>query len=146
MAAVQGHLAAQRGAQLGEQLVGVEVDLLCEEHVLEVIGHARPELGRTVRAHTEVFDGRYLRERFLRRLVQRGDKVRIGRIDITGNDPTYDKVVRREIPINEGDIYSGTALKESRLRLDRRGRRKARALAHRLEAVVERGVVEGLEG
>ena len=53
--------------------------------------------------------------------VQRGDKVRIGRIDITGNDPTYDKVVRREIPINEGDIYSGTALKESRLRLDRLG-------------------------
>ena len=53
--------------------------------------------------------------------VQRGDKVRIGRIDITGNDPTYDKVVRREIPINEGDIYSGTALKESRQRLDRLG-------------------------
>ena len=53
--------------------------------------------------------------------VQRGDKVRIGRIDISGNDPTYDKVVRREIPINEGDIYSGTALKESRQRLDRLG-------------------------
>jgi len=53
--------------------------------------------------------------------VQRGEKVRIGRIDITGNDPTYDKVVRRELPINEGEIYSGSAIKEGRQRLDRLG-------------------------
>lgn len=53
--------------------------------------------------------------------IGRGDKVRIGQIDITGNDPTFDKVVRREIPINEGDIYSGTALNEARSRLDRLG-------------------------
>ena len=53
--------------------------------------------------------------------IQRGDKVRIGRIDITGNDPTFDKVIRREIPINEGDIYSGSALKEARSRLERLG-------------------------
>ncbi len=53
--------------------------------------------------------------------VQRGEKVRIGRIDITGNDPTYDKVVRREIPINEGEVYSGSAIKEGRSRLERLG-------------------------
>ena len=38
--------------------------------------------------------------------IQKGQKMSIGRIDITGNDPTFDKVVRREIPINEGDLYS----------------------------------------
>ncbi len=53
--------------------------------------------------------------------IQKGDKVNIGRIDITGNDPTYDKVIRREIPINEGDVYSGTAIKEARQRLERLG-------------------------
>ncbi len=53
--------------------------------------------------------------------VQRGDKVRIGRIDITGNDPTYDKVVRREIPINEGELYRGTSIREARQRLERLG-------------------------
>jgi outer membrane protein insertion porin family len=53
--------------------------------------------------------------------VQRGDKVRIGRIDITGNDPTFDKVVRREIPINEGELYSTAKIKEARKRLDRLG-------------------------
>ncbi|NOY27877.1 MAG: outer membrane protein assembly factor BamA [Oligoflexia bacterium] len=53
--------------------------------------------------------------------VQRGKKVRIGRIDITGNDPTFDKVVRREIPINEGEVYSGSSIKEARQRLERLG-------------------------
>jgi outer membrane protein insertion porin family len=53
--------------------------------------------------------------------VQRGEKVSIGRINVTGNDPTFDKVVRREIPINEGDWYSSRALKEARARLQRLG-------------------------
>lgn len=53
--------------------------------------------------------------------IQRGEKVRINRIDISGNDPTWDKVVRREIPINEGEIYSGSQIKEARRRLERLG-------------------------
>ena len=53
--------------------------------------------------------------------IDRGEKVRIGRIDISGNDPTYDKVIRREIPINEGEIYSGSKIEEGRSRLDRLG-------------------------
>ncbi len=53
--------------------------------------------------------------------IQHGEKVTIGRIDISGNDPTFDKVIRREIPINEGDWYSGRAIKEARARLERLG-------------------------
>ena len=53
--------------------------------------------------------------------IQKGRKVNIGRIDITGNDPTFDKVVRREIPISEGDLYSGSGLDEARMRLQRLG-------------------------
>jgi outer membrane protein insertion porin family len=53
--------------------------------------------------------------------ISKGQKVRIGHIDITGNDPTYDKVVRREIPINEGDTYRESAIKESKDRLERLG-------------------------
>lgn len=53
--------------------------------------------------------------------VQRGDKLRVDRIQITGNDPTFDKVIRREIPINEGEIYSGSKVKEARQRLERLG-------------------------
>jgi outer membrane protein insertion porin family len=53
--------------------------------------------------------------------VSVGEKVRIGRINITGNDPTFDKVVRREIQINEGDVYRGSLIKASRSRLERLG-------------------------
>jgi outer membrane protein insertion porin family len=53
--------------------------------------------------------------------VERGEKVRIGRINITGNDPTFDKVVRREIQINEGEVYRGSLLNASRQRLMRLG-------------------------
>lgn len=53
--------------------------------------------------------------------VQRGDKMRVGRINITGNAPTYDKVVRREIPIDEGDWYSKVDLDDARARLNRLG-------------------------
>ncbi|MDP6934898.1 MAG: POTRA domain-containing protein, partial [Myxococcota bacterium] len=53
--------------------------------------------------------------------IQKGEKVRIGRIDIAGNDPTFDKVIRREIPINEGETYAGSSIQEGRERLQRLG-------------------------
>jgi outer membrane protein insertion porin family len=53
--------------------------------------------------------------------IDKGERVWIGRIDITGNDPTYDKVVRREIPLNEGELYSTSKLKEAQMRLKRTG-------------------------
>ncbi|MEE2750403.1 MAG: outer membrane protein assembly factor BamA [Myxococcota bacterium] len=53
--------------------------------------------------------------------ISKGQKVRIGRIHISGNDPTWDQVVRREIPLFEGSIYDGSALKEARARLERLG-------------------------
>jgi len=53
--------------------------------------------------------------------ITKRDKVRIGEIRITGNDPTWDKVVRREIPINEQEIYSGSKIAEARRNLERLG-------------------------
>ncbi len=45
--------------------------------------------------------------------IQEGGEVRIGRINITGNSKTRDKVIRREMRLDEGDIYSKKALKRS---------------------------------
>lgn len=53
--------------------------------------------------------------------IQKGEKMRIGRIDIVGNDPTYDKVVRREIQLAEGDVYRGTLRRASEMRIQRLG-------------------------
>jgi outer membrane protein insertion porin family len=53
--------------------------------------------------------------------ISTGYKMWIGQIDISGNDPTFDKVVRREIPINEGELYSTSKINEGRARLNRLG-------------------------
>ncbi|WP_437178132.1 outer membrane protein assembly factor BamA [Geomonas oryzisoli] len=49
--------------------------------------------------------------------MEKGQKVSIDRINITGNVKTRDKVVRRELRLDEGDQYSSTALKKSKQNL-----------------------------
>ncbi|MCL4457268.1 MAG: outer membrane protein assembly factor BamA [Nitrospirae bacterium] len=50
--------------------------------------------------------------------ISEGDKYRIGRIDISGNTKTRDKVIRREIRLDEGDVFNASALKRSYERLN----------------------------
>ena len=47
-----------------------------------------------------------------------GPKVYIGRIDIIGNQRTQDRVIRRELRLDEGELYSGSKLRRSRQRLN----------------------------
>lgn len=49
--------------------------------------------------------------------IEKGEKVYINRINITGNSKTRDKVVRRELKLAEGDLYSATGLKKSKQNL-----------------------------
>lgn len=48
---------------------------------------------------------------------EKGEKVYIDRINIAGNAKTRDKVIRREIRLAEGELYSGTGLKKSKQNL-----------------------------
>ena len=45
---------------------------------------------------------------------EKGEKIYIDRINISGNTKTRDKVIRREVKLAEGDVYSSTALKKSK--------------------------------
>ena len=49
--------------------------------------------------------------------MEKGEKVHIDRINIAGNPKTRDKVVRRELRLDEGDLYSSTAMKRSKQNL-----------------------------
>jgi outer membrane protein insertion porin family len=53
--------------------------------------------------------------------VAPGEKVRFERIEIVGNDRTRDKVIRRELRVDEGALYSGTGLKKSKERVNALG-------------------------
>ncbi|MCK4265242.1 outer membrane protein assembly factor BamA [Candidatus Babeliales bacterium] len=46
--------------------------------------------------------------------ADRGNKVTVGRIDITGNEITKDKVIRRKIDIEEGDVITNKKLDRSK--------------------------------
>src|SRR5207248_2926033 len=48
---------------------------------------------------------------------QKGSLVSIERIEVVGNNKTRDNVIRREMRINEGDLYSGTGVRYSKARV-----------------------------
>jgi outer membrane protein insertion porin family len=47
-------------------------------------------------------------------LVERGPEAHFGRVTITGNVTTRDRVIRRELTFAEGDVFSSDALQRSR--------------------------------
>ena len=49
--------------------------------------------------------------------IARGTEVYFNRINIVGNIKTRDKVVRRELKVAEGDLYSSSKLKETKRKL-----------------------------
>lgn len=53
--------------------------------------------------------------------VERGAPVTVERIEVTGNTKTRDYVVRREMRLQEGELFSGTRLRKSREALQRVG-------------------------
>ena len=53
--------------------------------------------------------------------IEKGKKVRFGRITVVGNSRTRDKVIRRELRIYEGEYYSSTGLKRSKQLVQRLG-------------------------
>ncbi len=50
---------------------------------------------------------------------ERGTKFRFGKVDISGNTKTLDRVVRRSLEVSDGMTYSATGLKESKENLTR---------------------------
>ncbi len=50
-------------------------------------------------------------------VIQRGAKVKVGRIGITGNQTTRDNVIRREFVLHEGEYFSSRLLARSRQKI-----------------------------
>jgi len=50
--------------------------------------------------------------------IQPGNKFTIGRINISGNTKTVDKVIRREVRVDEGEEYSASKIQKSKKRLE----------------------------
>ncbi|MEZ4462312.1 MAG: outer membrane protein assembly factor BamA [bacterium] len=53
--------------------------------------------------------------------IQKGSKVYIRRIEVVGNAKTRDKVIRRELTIEEGELFSQTKIEQSKAKVTRLG-------------------------
>jgi len=53
--------------------------------------------------------------------IQKGSKVYIRRIEVVGNTKTRDKVIRRELGIEEGQLFSQTGIETSKAKVTRLG-------------------------
>ncbi len=53
--------------------------------------------------------------------IAQGEKVYFEKINITGNNRTRDKVIRREMKVTEGDLYSTSKMKRSQQELENLG-------------------------
>lgn len=53
--------------------------------------------------------------------IDKGDKLKIEKVNITGNTITRDKVIRRELKVTENSLYNESLVKESKKRLEALG-------------------------
>ncbi|MFO7984040.1 MAG: outer membrane protein assembly factor BamA [Desulfuromonadales bacterium] len=53
--------------------------------------------------------------------IEQGSQVHVDRIEVSGNTKTRDKVIRREMRLVEGDLFSSSKLKRSRQRINNLG-------------------------
>ncbi len=52
-------------------------------------------------------------------MISKGQKVYVRRVVVEGNDRTRENVIRRELRLSDGDLFSGTKLKRSNERLNK---------------------------
>ena len=69
----------------------------------------RPQVRQNMKQHTVLVDFQ----------AGTGAKIYFDRVIITGNTRTRDKVIRRELGVSEGDLFSATAIRQANARLHR---------------------------
>ncbi|MEJ5299760.1 MAG: outer membrane protein assembly factor BamA [Thermodesulforhabdaceae bacterium] len=76
-------------------------------------GYARAEVEPHIHKDTKKLEANIELE------VKKGTKVSIGRIEISGNTKTMEKVIRRQFQITEGETFSATKIENSEAKLKR---------------------------
>jgi outer membrane protein insertion porin family len=74
--------------------------------------------------------------------IQKGRQVSIERIEISGNSKTRDKVIRRELRVYEGELFSGSGLRRSQERVNALGFFETVEVTHKPGSSDDRIVVQ----
>jgi outer membrane protein insertion porin family len=105
-----GHIKSATGEIFNRTKLRKDIDTILDLYLEK--GYARADINPKMKVNSE--------EKFvdITFSISEDDIFRIGRIQITGNRKTRDKVIRREMRLDEGDIFNNKLLKRSYQRIN----------------------------
>ena len=109
--------------------MNVRNDTMYLNHVYQDEGYAYVSIANANVLHPDdkVIDFTYV--------IQKGQKYRVGKIEMAGNEKTADKIIRRELEIAEGEWFSLSKIEESKGRVTRLGYLENVTIDHRRSAM-----------
>ena len=120
---IEGDTLSVPRSELLEKLTINKKDYYDRESVIKDIDYLTKMCNNEGYAYTDVTPRTIPREKDQRvdviYNITKGNQVYFNRISITGNTRTRDKVIRRQLTIAEGDLYSNSKLKTSYMKLNR---------------------------
>ncbi len=102
-------MTSSKGQHFSRTQLGQDIQALTDVYYDRGYAYANINPATSVNADTKTVDVTFE--------VQKGPQVTIERIDIVGNTKTRDKVIRREVRVYEGELYSGTGVRRSKERV-----------------------------
>lgn len=99
-------LASREGMVFNRSLLARDIQAINDVYYDEGYAYANVTPVTSVNAEKKIID--------LTFDVQKGSLVYIERIDIVGNTKTRDKVIRRQLRVFEGELFSGTGMRRSK--------------------------------
>ncbi|HUO76309.1 MAG TPA: outer membrane protein assembly factor BamA [Thermodesulfovibrionales bacterium] len=109
-AELRGRISASPGAIFSKEVVRADITSITDLYTQN--GYALASV------YPDIMPDDATKQLSLTYKVEEGKIYRVGMIEITGNTKTKDKVIRREIRIDEGDIFNSALLKRSYERLN----------------------------
>ncbi|HXX79963.1 MAG TPA: outer membrane protein assembly factor BamA, partial [Thermodesulfovibrionales bacterium] len=107
---LRGRITASPGAIFSKEVVRADINSLTDLYTQN--GYALASV------YPDILPDDATKQLSLTYKIEEGKIYRVGRIEITGNTKTKDKVIRREIRIDEGDIFNSALLKRSYERIN----------------------------
>ncbi|MDP3234647.1 MAG: outer membrane protein assembly factor BamA [Myxococcales bacterium] len=102
----KSRMTSKEGEIFNRSLLARDIQAITDVYYDSGFAYANPVPVTAVNADSKTID--------LTFDVNKGKQVTIERIDIVGNTKTRDKVIRRQLRVYEGDLFSGTGMRRSK--------------------------------